>query len=514
MFLRKKNELGILAFCLLFLLGCGGADDSQTLTDEPEEPATIESVETEDLLEDEDVELPTSTPLPAPSATPRPTATPIPAEILLNDSPNTPIYLETDELQFEQISSPEDGWLVVWPDSSGTLSADQAIGFVEIDAGVHDEILVSLESGKISGRSVQVALHGGRSASEEVLGATTDNLILIQTLAIDTPASRPMIESATSVVTEDGFLRVDRVQSDGPGWLAIFNRSSEQLLGYAPVEDGASADVPVPVRWQIATTDVQVRLLQDLGTVTEFEADVDLVAEFQGEPVILDLAVGLPAEIVAFDQPMPDFIVVNRVSTPLDGYLVAFGDGNEDGSPETILGSVEVKAGSTEYVEININNGAATPQVLLSLFSDSNGSGEFDFPDDEPVRIGLDGPRQIIVPVRSDIEGLLAIDTSPTADSLHVNLVAVPVDAWLVIEIISETGSDAEVDELELAAQLSLDAGLHHSLDIPLEGVSSGDVIRAKLYANNPDVELFDPERNDFPLQADGRLVFVEVVIQ
>ena len=460
------------------------------------------------------VELPTSTPLPEPTATPLPTATPVPAEILLKDSDDGPIYLDTDELVFQQVSSPEDGWLVIWPDSSGTLSADQALGFIEVDAGSHDEVVVPLETDDISGRSVQIALHGGRSGADEVLGAATDNLLLIQTLAVDTPASRPMIESATSVVTEDGFLRVDRVQSDGPGWLAIYNGKSEQLLGYTSVKHGTSVDVHVPLRWQLATTDIQVRLLQDLGVVTEFEAEADLAAEFQGEAVVLNLEVGLPPEIVVFDQPMPDFIVVNRVTTPVDGYLVAFGDGNEDGTPETILGSVEVKAGATEYVEIDINNGAATPQVLLSLFSDSNGTGEFDFPDDEPVRIGLDGPRQVIVPVRSDIEGLLSVETSPTADSLHVNLVAVPVDAWLIIEILGDDSSESNSDELQLAAQLSLDAGLHHSLDLPLEGVSAGDVIRAKLYANNPDSGLFDPDRNDFPLQADGRLVFVEVVIQ
>ena len=118
------------------------------------------------------------------------------------------------------------------------------------------------------------------------------------------------------------------------------------------------------------------------------------------------------------------------------------------------------------------------------------------------------------MPVRSDIEGLLSIDTSPTADSLHVNLVAAPVDVWLIVEIIAGEDAEPASEELELAAQLSLDAGLHHSLDIPLEGVSAGDLVRVQLYANNPDVELFDPERNDFPLQADGRFVFVEVVIR
>ena len=518
MYLRKRFYLGILALGLIFLFGCSGAGDIETPTDEPSDLIAVESIESEDVvdanIETEEVEAATPSPSPEPTATPAPTATPISAEISLPTAADESIYLETSELVFDQISSPEDGWLVIWPDSNSALSADKALGFVEVEAGLNDEVVVPVEVSQISGRAVQVALHGGRSESGGELGAETGNLLLIQTLAVDTPTSRPMIDSATSVVMEDGFLRVDKVQSDGPGWLAIFDRATDQMLGFAPVESGASADIPVPVRWQVATSEVQIRLLQDLGNVTEFEAEVDLQAEFQGKSVALDLDVGLPAEIVIFDQPMPDFVVVNRVTTPVDGFLVVFGDENEDGSPETILGSIEVEAGATEYVEININDGAATPQVLLSLFTDSNGTGEFDFPDDEPVRVGLDGPRQLIVPVRSDIEGLLSVDTSPSADTLHVNLVASPVDAWLVVEIVDEDSSDNNEGELALAAQLSLDAGLYHSLDVPIEGVSSGDLVRVKLYANNPDIELFDPERNDFPLQADGRLVFVELTIE
>ena len=145
---------------------------------------------------------------------------------------------------------------------------------------------------------------------------------------------------------------------------------------------------------------------------------------------------------------------------------------------------------------------------MLSLFSDSNGSGVFDFPEDEPIRSGVE-PKQLLIPVRSDIEGLLVVDGFATSDSLHVNLVATPSEAWLVVEILP-----IEVDAYTTAAEVLIEPGLQHSLDVPLEGVSSGDTVRVKMYANNPDLEIFDPDRNDFPLLADERQMFVEVIIQ
>ncbi|MFK7803955.1 MAG: hypothetical protein AB8G95_20140 [Anaerolineae bacterium] len=521
MFSKKIKLIGIIGFGLIFLFSCGGADDgelSETALDESlsTEAAEAEDGETvtseageaaEELIEAE----PTDTP--EPTATPSPTPTPVPAAIQLSTSEeelgneSNPIYLEEDEVVFDQISFPEDGWLVIWPDSNGTLTAEKALGFTEIDAGIQDSVAVDFDLADIRGRSIQVALHSGRDADSEFV-ADADNLVLIQTLAVDTPASRPMIETDTLVVTEDGFLRVDQVQSDGPGWLAVYDESGEALLGFAAVPPGASTDIPVPVQWHVATTNLQLHLLQDLGNVAEFETDADVPAEFQGEPIVLEMSVGLPADIVAFDQPMLDLVAVSRVTSPVDGYIVAFGDEDENGFPERILGSTPIKAGLSEFIEIDVDGNAVTTQILLSLFSDSNGTGIFDFPEDDPIRSGVD-PKQLLVPVRSDIEGLLAVDSIATTESLHVDLVAVPSAAWLVVEKLP-----IEADSYTIAGQLLLEPGLFYSLDIPLEEVESGDTVRVKLYINNPDLELFDPDRNDFPLLADERQIFVEVTIE
>jgi hypothetical protein len=185
-----------------------------------------------------------------------------------------------------------------------------------------------------------------------------------------------------------------------------------------------------------------------------------------------------------------------------------FGDPDGNGRPDTILGSTSIQAGLTEYLEIDVTESGVTDQVLLSLFTDSNGSGVFDFPDDEPIRSGLTDPTQILLPVRSDIEGILAVDSIASAENLRVNVVATPVDAWLIVEKLPITEDALPV------AQLRLLPGLQHSLDIPLESVTAGDTVRVKLYTNNPDLELFDPERNDFALLADERQIFVEVMIQ
>ncbi|MFT5193582.1 MAG: hypothetical protein ACI9EW_000137 [Cellvibrionaceae bacterium] len=519
---RTRIFTGIIGFGLIFLFACNGSEEGVSESAVPQSTDVVDVANGDIAADATPTEEAVPTATPKPTVAPTNTPTPIPAGISLSSSvpemgsDSDPIFLEKAEIVFDQISIPEDGWLVIWPDLGGSLAVDKALGFIEIDKGVSDDIAVAVDIAEIKGRSVQVALHGGR-LSDGDFEAETDNLLLIQTLAVDTPASRPMIETAATVVSEDGFLQVDQVQSDGPGWLVIFDESGDDMLGFAPVKSGKSA-VSVPIQWHIATTNLHIHLLQDLGNVGEFEFDIDTPAVFQGESVILDLAVGLPAEIIAFDQPMLDSVVVSRITSPQDGFVVIFGDPDSNGFPDTILGSAPIKAGASELVVIDINDAAVTDQTVISLFVDSNGSGVFDFPEDDPILIGMDEPVQFFTPLRSDVEAFLVVDSYPTMDAVHVSYVGTVIDSWLVVERIpAEVDESAESDPAEPeppVGQLRLAPGLQYDIDIPLEGVEIGDKIKVMLYINNPDMELFEPERNDFPLVANSRFVFVELIIQ
>ncbi|MEM9776482.1 MAG: hypothetical protein AAF902_18030 [Chloroflexota bacterium] len=483
---------------LIIFTGCGGAEEEAPT----EIPAEADATEAEEIAMVEETVEPTATPLP--TQTPTPTPTPIPPEIVVVD--DAPVYIE-DVLLIDTVKMPEDGWIAIWPNSGSQLEANDVIAFAEIEKGEIGEVKLVVDGTSIKANQLQVALHSGR-IGPEVFEDHVEDVILIQTIQVETAASRPFIETETDVVSEAGFLQVDLAQLDGPGWLAAYSIDGGELLGFAAVPADGGSDISVPIQWRRATSQIQLHLLHDLGNEGEFEAEIDVPVIFQGESIQQDLAIGLPAEMVVFDQPMEGSIFIHRVTTPRDGYAVAFSDDNEDGFPDRILGAVQIEKGSNEFLEIDIEQGSATNQVVMSLYYDSNGSGQYDFPEDEPIMLGTEDLSQLLLPVRSDIEGLLMVNASPSVAGVDVMLVATPLDGWLIVE--SAPNADGERTVL---GQQKIPAGLFHNLQVSIDGAAVGDAIRIMVYVNNPDPDLFEPERNDFPLLADQRQLFVELVV-
>ena len=501
---RIKGKVLILlsVFTLLMLWGCGGAEDNGELdvaTEDAEELVEEEVVETEEPTE----EVPTATPSP----TPEPTATPYPAELSLGS--DEIVFIE-DALVVSGYSSPEDGWLAIWPDSNNPLEPEDALAFIEVKAGQDGPVRIPIDGSDLELTTIQIGLHGGRSNGEaaEFL-ANADNLLLIEKLEIETPTTQPMLITAAEVVTNEGTFRVDEVRSKGAGWLAIYDATKENLLGFKAVPAGYSTDHDVFVQWHNATTTLHVYLLADGGNVGEFEDGIDEPMKAGGELVTAEVSVGLPAEIVVFDQPMSDRAMIARVSSPVDGYLAVFGDSDGDGFPNTIVGSTPIDKGLTEHITVSLETGDITPQMIFSIYTDSDGDDEFDYFEDEPVLFsqGENDPSPLFVTARSDIEGLLVVDHLSSANMVRVDWVAAPIDAWVIVEKLDE-------EEQLVVGQARISAGLFHDIEIPLSGVSPGDNVRVLLHVNNPDPELFEPERNDFPLLADGRLVFVEFTLK
>ncbi len=499
-----KVTLSLTLLMLLFLLGCGGAE-----SDPSEGEVEDEAVSTADVADETESETETAEaePTAEPTATPSPTPTPIPPELELETDET--IYID-DKVVVTAATAPEDGWLVVWPATGAELNAEDALAFIEVESGDEGRFEIPIDGSEIKVSELQVGLHGGRTADDDAFGADGDNLILIQQIEIETAATRPTIEPGSTVVSDDGFLQIKEVRSNGPAWVAIYDGTKENLLGFRAVPAGISEDVDVPVQWHNATTELYVVLLSDLGNVGEFEDGIDEPVSSGGELVGVDLEVGLPAEIVVFDQPMEASALIDRVTSPVDGYVAVFGDSDSDGFPNTIIGSAPIKKGVTEFLTVELEIGTVTTQTIFSIYTDSDQDGAFDYFEDEPVLFSAADaePAPLFVTARSDIEGFLVVDHLSGSDLVRVDWVATPLDAWLVVEKLPAEDGQSPL------GQAAIPVGLHHSLEIPISGVNPGDAVRVLLYINNPDPELFEPERNDFPLLADGRLVFVEFTVR
>ena len=440
---------------------------------------------------------PTETPAPTP--TPRPTSTPLPPSLTADYQ----VVLEDGVLIVDELTTPEDGWLVVYPDRQGILMADAALGFAAVTAGRQSDIEVVIDP-QWSERTVQVALHGGRSEDEEeTLTATNDTLLLLQMLEIDTPATVPVVEVADQEILEDGVLQIERVSIPEPGWLAIYPTGDlTQLLGYAPLAAGETAEVPVAIRWREASDTLQAVILQDLGEPGVFEPEVDQPFEILGDNLQADFEVIFPPEIVIFNQPIVNGrFAVERATTPVDGWLVVYEDEDEDGQPGFIIGSLPIAQGVNENLIVEINQTAVVDQLLVTFHEDTGEIGTFDFPGSDPPQRYQE--LAFFAPFRTDQGSIvMTTDQSLEEDQVTVPLVISDLNCWVVLYEDEGGQPGSEVIGLTWVA-----AGLHRAVVVDLESTPQSEVLHVILHSDNGVREEFEPGLTDFPLVFNRRQV-------
>jgi len=100
----------------------------------------------------------------------------------------------------------------------------------------------------------------------------------------------PSIEVEAQAVV-DGTVTIDRVWSDGPGWLVIHADNNGQpgdVLGYEAVTDGENLDVVVDLDTDPVTGTLYAMLHTDLGTegTFDFPGGADVPVEVDGEMVV------------------------------------------------------------------------------------------------------------------------------------------------------------------------------------------------------------------------------------
>jgi len=120
------------------------------------------------------------------------------------------------------------------------------------------------------------------------------------------------------------------------------------------------------------------------------------------------------AEIVALDQKVNDVLLVQSVTLPGDGYLVAHR--NKEGAPGDVIGnSVLLPAGDSLNVGIPLNQGitlATGEQVFIMIHRD-DGDEEYAFP-------GPDGP-VILDDERIPVQLITILAETPAGEVLEMD---------------------------------------------------------------------------------------------
>lgn len=467
---NQKHSLWLSFFtALLTLLTLGACAAEPTPTPRPSRTPTT---------------TPSATPTRRPTATPRPSPTIPTAELIV-----VPQSIENDGLlTVQEVIMPTDGWLVVYRESDGELSQEDVVGVVPLPAGTTPNLLLELDQDKLV-PNLQIALHAGTGTFDP-----TAELLLIENFRVDINVVRASITAQDQEVLKDGLLTIAEIDLDRPGWVAVYNQTEAglgEMLGYAPVAEGINQNVGVFIRWAEANPAVTAVIHADEGERGAFE-ESDPILQAGELPVQAEIALTLPPEVVVLDQPIVDGkFMVERVVVSEPTWLVAYQD--IDGIAGFILGSVLLRPGLNERVEVEVTPANVTDRILVTLHEDSTAGDEFDFPTQDPP-LQYQG-KAFFFYFNTTINNYIMV-ADQVVSGEGQNVVVIPAAAseanvWLVIHAENE----ANPEELgEILGQIYFPAGAGRDLEIEIDPAGATLRVWAVFHQDVGEAQQFEPE--------------------
>jgi hypothetical protein len=177
-------------------------------------------------------------------------------------------------------------------------------------------------------------------------------LLLLGAPVFAQDAMTPAVEVSDQAIV-DGTVTVDRVVSDGPGWIVIHadnNGAPGAVIGWTAVQDGENLDVVVEIDTDAATETLYAMLHADLGVEGTYEfpgADVPVQVDgqvvtpaftvtglAQAEPTATPEATATP-EVTATEDVTPTDVVT---ATDEPGQLPETGGSATPWTPIVLVG--------------------------------------------------------------------------------------------------------------------------------------------------------------------------------
>jgi hypothetical protein len=325
---------------------------------------------------------------------------------------------------------------------------------------------------------------------------------IAQSFAIDRQMQLPEIQANDQDVLEDGLVRIDNVRSPGPGWVVIHAQEEGaigSILGVSFVEAGLTKDVVVRIPWREGTPTLYAMVHEDVGREQRFDfPKEDLPVLAIGEPVVAEIQVTYPPDLVVFDQPVIDnHIVVDRVISNGAGWLVVYAD--EDGSPGLIIGSAALADGLNEGVEVGLLGSGVTDQLFIFMHEDTEPGDAFGFPVTDP-QIIYQGRIPNPFNFKTNSGNYLGSQDQELTEIEGETAVIVPftvteVDAWVVIY----NDDDGELGEV--IGQTWLAPGVNRHIPVIIDPAAVTGTLHAVLHWDAGKTETFEPGGTDIPFQ-------------
>ena len=219
----------------------------------------------------------------------------------------------------------------------------------------------------------------------------TDPIVRVggEAISAEVRATFPLDIAIINQPVLNGEVIIDRVISDGPGWITILfeNDAGEpgNVIGFTQLVDGVNENVIGEVNQPLVTPVLYARLHEDTGVAGDFDfPNEDPIVLYEEQVIVFPIATDTGNYIATMDQAI-DYsngeahITVPLVVADIEVFVVVRED--VEGSLGNVLGYEWVAAGVTRDLEIEIDAEAATPTLYVAMHIDRDELMVFEFPD-------------------------------------------------------------------------------------------------------------------------------------
>ncbi|HFQ92775.1 MAG TPA: hypothetical protein ENK32_02105 [Anaerolineae bacterium] len=283
----------------------------------------------------------------------------------------------------ESVTAPQPGWLVIQADDHGELGA--YLGSAPLQEGLNRNLTIP-----IAWREGTPTLYAvfyednGRPQRLDIPGEdvplTSNGQPVLEAFSATFPPDIYVLDQPIV----DGTFEVERVISNGPGWLvAYFDDEGEAglIIGSIPLKDGLNEQVKVEVLETAVTPIIHLRLHEDTEPGDDFDFPrVDQPILYQDR---LPQTVTFNTEpgnylVVADQQRQPDSssIIIPLAVVEEPSWLVIYTD--DDGRAGEILGQAPLSLGINRDVTVEIDPDKATETLIAALHLDADEIGKFE----------------------------------------------------------------------------------------------------------------------------------------
>jgi hypothetical protein len=294
----------------------------------------------------------------------------------------------------------EPTWILIHADEGGEIGP--VVGGLILDAGSYENVRLAIDWRKATPTLYAVLHKDGGEA--RVLDYPEGDLPVLSN-------GRPIVAEFKAVYPPEilvfdqpvvnNEIVIERVISNGPGWIAIYNELDGQpgfIIGSAPLADGLNEQVAVSLLPSRLTPQLYARLHVDSEPGDDFNFPAqDPEVRYNGRlPSAVAFRTDETAHALVRDQQLGEgnTLTVDHIVSAVNAWAAIYADA--DGQAGELLGRTWIPAGINRDVLVEVDPPPAPGVVHLVLYEDLGQPEEFEAPtidlpldnnDNRPIRI-------------------------------------------------------------------------------------------------------------------------------